>query len=144
MAQRHYVHLALILSCKSFLHGICVLVKNAHLCCFRLYFLFRIAADPCNFDVSTSLSRFNFNHICFKLSISFGYSSIFHCSSLHLQFCWIFWGVERLLFWFCSRGHLRSAWTRRIMIFVPVLCACGTFRSFPFVHIVFRRVRLYC
>ena len=23
-------------------------------------------------------------------------------------------------------------------------CACGTFRPFPFVHIVFRRVRLYC
>ena len=42
--------------------------------------------------------------------------------------------------------HLRRAWARRIYLWPSFsnTCACGTFRSFPFVHIVFRRVRLYC
>ena len=41
-----------------------------------------------------------------------------------------------------ERNTLRSA-MGAAYIFVPT-CACGTLRSFPFVHIVFRRVRLYC
>ena len=35
---------------------------------------------------------------------------------------------------------------RRICLFPSVsnTCSCGTFRYFQFVHVVFRRVRLYC
>ena len=56
-------------------------------------FLFSIAVALSTFNVSTSLSRFTLKHFW---SISFEYSSVFKCSSLHLQFCWAFWGVGGL------------------------------------------------